>query len=51
MTRKEFLMYKERFEHEGYIHENVVKELFDYIEQQFTAKVEVDRYVEIEPGC
>jgi hypothetical protein len=50
MTRKEFNLYKEQFEREGYIHESVVKELFETIEQQFTAKKE-EEYVEIEPGC
>jgi hypothetical protein len=35
MTREEFEYYKERFEREGYIHDNVVRELFDIVEGHF----------------
>lgn len=49
MTRKELQAAKERFEKEGFIHENVVRELFKMAEKQVTK--EMAHYEFTEPGC
>lgn len=50
MTRHEFEVYKETFEKEGYIHENVVKELFEIADWHFGAMAS-KKELNMEPGC
>lgn len=50
MDKETFNKAKEKFDKEGYIHENIVKELFEIIEDYLTAKKEIE-YIENEPGC
>lgn len=50
MTEKELKAYKERFEREGYIHENVVREPFEIADNYLLSRTACKPY-EMEPGC
>lgn len=50
MTEKELKFYKEQFDREGYIHENVIKELFEIANNYLVAKTTCKPY-EVGPGC